>query len=112
MRDRINLNDVIYKLRHGTAEEKIVIEEITDLHAKTKDGVYKFLRTQIEPIQRIHLEFGYSNIFGESYVLKTSENEHHMERNIKLRLIRNYAYSLLTDQQINELLEVIKKFEE
>lgn len=108
MKKRIELCDEIYKLRHGVAEEKIFIGEVTELHAKSKDLKYKFNRYEIDPILPIQVQYGYTNIFGESYILKTPENEQMRDREIKIRIIRNYKYSLLTDQQINEILEVIK----
>lgn len=109
MRSKINLGDVIYKLRHTVAEEKIIIGEVTEMQANSVDGKYSFNRTQLEPLKPINVQYGYTNILGESYVFKTDENEAEMERDIKLRFIRNYRYSSLTDQQIDKLLETINQ---
>lgn len=108
----IEVGDVLYQLRHGTAQEKIVIETVSGQCAFARGTEYQFVRDQLEPIIRLSQGLGYRKQFGESFCFKTDENAQRMDTDIKLRYIRNYNYSKLTEEQLDTIITKIKEYEQ
>lgn len=106
----LEVNDVLFKLRHQTAEKKLVIDHVTSqlAHAGSE---YTFVKDEVDPIIRITKELGYSKLFGETFVLETPENKEKYERQIKLRFIRNFQFDLLSDSQLKELEKFLKIYQ-
>lgn len=103
----LEVGDVLYKLRHQVGEERLVIDRVSDQLAFSGKE-YSFVRNDIEVlIIRVSSKTGYRTLFGESYVLETPENKQKLDRDIKLRFIRNFQYSQLSDTQLDELKKIL-----
>lgn len=101
--------DILYQLRHGVAEKKIVIEkEGTQL---VYSGDLSFERLELEPIRRVDSVVGHSKVFGESFVLGTPDNIEKHEKDIQMRFIRNYEYSKLDKTQLSQIENLLHLFD-
>lgn len=100
--------DVVFQLRNGTAELRLVIDRVTSemAYAGTE---HRFVRKEVENIRRVTDESGHRTLFGQSFLLESPENSKHYTKQIRLRFIRNYNYQLLSDEQLIELEENLKK---
>jgi hypothetical protein len=106
MKTELETGDVIFKLRHGSAEEMLVIDK-TSLQLAFS-GEYRFVKNSIEIITRVTEETGYVKLFGESFVLQTPENLEKHIREIKLRFIRNFPYHLLDNYNLRRIEKHLK----
>ncbi|APZ82902.1 hypothetical protein [Flavobacterium phage FL-1] len=106
-KEKLEEGDVIFQLRNGTGELRLVIDRVTSEMAYSGND-HCFVRKEVENIRRVTKESGYTPLFGQSFILESPENKKHYERQIRLRFIRNYNYQLLSEKQLIELEEKLK----
>lgn len=106
-KEKLEEGDVIFQLRNGTAELRLVIDRVTSEMAYSGTE-HRFVRKEVENIRRVTDENGFSPLFGQSFILESPENSKHYTRQMRLRFIRNYNYQLLSDEQLIELEENLK----
>jgi len=103
---RLEVGDVLFRLRNHTAAERLKIDRVSDQLAFS--GEYKFVRSEIEPIRRVTDHGGMRKEFGESFELETPENSENRIREIRLRFIRNFDYHLLDSEELVRIEEYLK----
>ncbi len=105
----LEVNDVMFKLRHQTAEEKLIITHVGHQLAHSGEE-YSFTINEVENIIRVTKELGHSKLFGETFVLETEENKGKYEKDIRLRFIRNFPYHTLLKEDLTKLETLLKSF--
>jgi hypothetical protein len=95
---RLKVGDVVFKLRHLTAQERLIIDRVSEQSAFS--GEYQFVRANLESITRVTDHGGYRKEFGESFVMETTENKENHIRDIRLRFIRNFDFHLLPERDL------------
>jgi hypothetical protein len=106
----LEINDVVYKLRFGTAEEKIVIDKVVDDFAYSENKVFnrKYL-PDLSCIRQDNKGIGGGKHFGESYIKSDESNSDKLKIEIKLRFIRNIDYKKFSSNEINIIYLLLKE---
>tara|TARA_R110000822_G_scaffold59642_2_gene148683 strand:+ start:143 stop:472 length:330 start_codon:yes stop_codon:yes gene_type:complete len=104
--ENLVVGSVIYQLRNGTAEKKIIIEEVRDGYAFS-DNLRFNSSYENDKITLVNQSFWLKESFGNSYKLLTFENEERFEKDIIIRFIRNSNYSKLSIVELENIEEKI-----
>jgi hypothetical protein len=107
--NKLIIGSIIYQLRHGTAEERLVIEEVKNDIAFCKELKFN-ANYEGSKITLLNQSFWLKENFGNSYAVPTLDTAHRYEKEIILRFIRNSDFSNLSTKQLLSIKEKILSF--
>lgn len=99
---------IVYKLRHGTAEQKIEIDSVTDYTAYSGESKFKREYEGTKVIQISERGVG-RMLFGETFVVADLETIDKLENEIRMRYIRNTDYSKFSHDEIVDIQNFLKR---
>jgi hypothetical protein len=104
--NKLRVGSIIYQLRHGTAEERLVIEAVENDTAFCKELKFN-ANYEGSKITLLNQSFWLKESFGNSYAVPTLETVDRFEKEIILRFIRNSNFSSLSLRELVSIKEKI-----
>lgn len=103
--------DIIYRLRHKIAESKIRIDKVNNGVAYSFTYDYKF-KSSYEGTKIINLNQSIwtQEPFGISYCIADEDIFESLERELKIRFIRNAPMSKLTNKDVEDLYNTFNSY--
>lgn len=105
----LNYGDVIYKMRHGVACEKITITTNEGGVAVSDCGQYKFNLHYTDPPLLVKSNFGFNADPWHTYILADPDMIPLYDRTIKERFIRNFKFSTLSEGIIDSITKILQE---